>query len=66
VPEGGPSARHRPLWLLTLVLAVLVVLAAVFARFLVAPLAVLTAVYVAFLVVDHRRRDGPGPPRHDA
>jgi hypothetical protein len=56
VPEGRPSARHRPLWLITLVLAVLLVLAVAFAGFLVAPLAVLTAVYVGFLVVDHRRR----------
>lgn len=66
MPEGRPSARHRPLWLITLVLAVLLVLAVAFARFLVAPLAVLTAVYVGFLVLDHRRRDGPGPPRPGA
>jgi hypothetical protein len=56
VSEGRPSARHRPLWLITLILAVLLVLAVAFAGFLVAPLAVLTAVYVGFLVVDHRRR----------
>jgi hypothetical protein len=56
VPEGRPSARQRPLWLITLVLAALLVLAVAFAGFLVAPLAVLTAVYVGFLVVDHRRR----------
>jgi hypothetical protein len=56
VPEGRHSARHRPLWLITLVLAVLLVLALLFARFLIAPLGVLTAVYMGFLVIDHRRR----------
>ena len=56
MPDGRRSVRHRPLWLITLVLAVLLVVAIAFARFLVAPLALLTVVYVAFLVVDHRRR----------
>ncbi|MTD46127.1 hypothetical protein GKE82_18010 [Conexibacter sp. W3-3-2] len=62
MPDQQQEEKYRPLALIAVVIAALLLFAVFFLAFLVAPLAILALFYILFAASDRSKRAGSGPP----
>lgn len=62
MPDQQQDEQYQPLALIGVVLVALLLFAAFFLAFLVAPLAILAIFYILFAASDRSKRAGGGPP----